>query len=130
MLTKVERLTVKIFLLVGSGTPFKGEGGAEDPRCTLFASFGKMEFEKFSEALEYAKEKGSEVVSERARMAGADKFEIRFENKDKRFGFGDEYGGSILIEAKLTVTAVGKPKEFRIKETKSYYSDLEQKWDV
>lgn len=111
-------------------TPFKGEGGAEDPRCTLFASFGKMEFEKFSEAIEYAKQKGSEIVSERARLAGADKFEIKFENKDKRFGFGDEYGGSILIEAKLTVTAVGKPKEFRIKEKKSYYSDLEQKWDV
>ena len=111
-------------------TPFKGEGGAEDPRCTLFASFGKMEFEKFSEAIEYAKKKGSEIVSERARLAGADKFEIKFENKDKRFGFGDEYGGSILIEAKLTVTAVGKPKEFRIKEKKSYYSDLEQKWDV
>ena len=111
-------------------TPFKGEGGAEDPRCTLFASFGKMEFEKFSEALEYAKEKGTEIVSERARLAGADRFEIKFENKDKRFGFGDEYGGSILIEAKLTVTAVGKPKEFRVRETKSYYSDLEQKWDV
>ena len=111
-------------------TPFKGEGGAEDPRCTLFASFGKMEFEKFSEAIEYAKQKGSEIVSERARLAGAYKFEIKFENKDKRFGFGDEYGGSILIEAKLTVTAVGKPKEFRIKEKKSYYSDLEQKWDV
>ncbi len=111
-------------------TPFKGEGGGEDPRCTLFASFGKMEFEKYSEALEYAKQKGSEVVSERARNAGADRFEVKFENKDKRFGFGDEYGGSILIETKMTVTAVGKPKEFRVKERKSYYSDLEQKWDV
>ena len=111
-------------------TPFKGEGGGEDPRCTLFASFGKHEFEKYSDALEYAKQKGSEIVSERAKAAGADKFEIKVENKDKRFGFGDEYGGSILIETTITVTAVGKPKEFRMKEQKSYYNDLEKKWDV
>ena len=111
-------------------TPFKGEGGADDPRCTLFASFGKKEFEKYSEALEYAKEQGSAIVSKRAKDAGADRFEVKIENKDKRFGFGDEYGGSILIETTITVTAVGKPKEFRMKEQKSYYSDLEQKWDV
>lgn len=111
-------------------TPFKGEGGAEDPRCTLFASFGKKEFDKYSEALEYAKEQGSAIVSQRAKDAGADRFEIKIENKDKRFGFGDEYGGSILIETTITVTAVGKPKEFRMREQKSYYSDLEQKWDV
>ena len=111
-------------------TPFKGEGGAEDPRCTLFASFGKMEFDKYSEAVEYAKKKGEEVVSERALAAGADRFEIRFENKDKRFGFGDEYGGSVLIETTLTVTAVGKPKEFKVREVSSYYSDLDRKWDV
>ncbi len=111
-------------------TPFKGEGAAEDPRCMLFASFGKMEFEKYSEALEFARQKGAEIVSQRAAEAGADRFEIKYENHDKRFGFGDDYGGSVLIETKMTVTAVGKPKEFRVKEQRSYYSDLEQKWDV
>lgn len=110
--------------------PFKGEGAVEDPRCTLFASFGKIEFEKYSKAIAYAKEEGAKIVGERAVAAGADKFEIKFENKDKKFGFGDDYGGSVLIESTLTVTAVGKPKEFKIRETKSYYSDLEQKWDV
>ncbi len=110
--------------------PFKGEGAAEDPRCTLFASFGKMEFEKYSEAIEYAKQEGAKVVGERALAAGADKFEIKIENKDKKFGFGDDYGGSVLIESNIIVTAVGKPKEFRVKEKSSYYSDLNQKWDV
>lgn len=110
--------------------PFKGEGAAEDPRCTLFASFGKMEFEKYSEAIEYAKQEGAKVVGERALAAGADKFEIKIENKDKKFGFGDDYGGSVLIESNIIVTAVGKPKEFRVKEKSSYYSDLDQKWDV
>ena len=110
--------------------PFKGEGGGEDPRCTLFASFGKKEFDKYTDAVAYAKEEGSKIVAERAKAAGADKFEIKIENKDKRFGFGDEYGGSILIESNIIVTAVGKPKEFRMRERKSYYSDLEQKWDV
>ena len=111
-------------------TPFKGEGAAEDPRCTLFVSSGKKEFEKYSEALVYAKEEGSRIVSERAIAAGADKFEIKVENKDKRFGFGSDYGGSMLIETTVTVTAVGKPKEFRMKEQKTYYTDLEKKWDV
>ena len=110
--------------------PFKGEGGGEDPRCTLFASFGKMEFEKFSDAVAYAKEEGSKIVGQRAIEAGADRFEIKFENNDKKFGFGDDYGGSILIESKITVTAVGKPKEFKVRETSSYYTDLDKKWDV
>ena len=110
--------------------PFKGEGGGEDPRCTLFASFGKMEFEKLSEAIEYGKKRGAEIVTERAKAAGADKFEIKYDNKDKKFGFGDEYGGSMLIESKMIITAVGKPKEFRVKEQKTYYTDLEKKWDV
>ena len=110
--------------------PFKGEGAGEDPRCTLFASFGKIEFEKYSEAVAYAKEEGSKIVSERAVAAGADKFEVKFESKDKKFGFGDELGSSVLIESTITVTAVGKPKEFKIRETKSYYTDLEQRWDV
>ncbi len=111
-------------------TPFKGEGSAEDPRCTLFASFGTKEFDKFSEAFEYAKKEGARIVSERAVLAGADKFEIKYENKDKKFGFGDEYGGSVLIESKLIVSAIGKPKEFKMKEITSYYTDLSQKWDV
>jgi len=111
-------------------TPFKGEGGADDPRCTLFASFGKKEFERFSEAVEYARTEGSKFVEQRAKDAGADRIEIKFDNKDKRFGFSDDYGGSILIESKIIVTAVGKPKEFRMKETITYYSDLNKRWDV
>ena len=89
-----------------------------------------MEFDKFSDAVAYAKEEGSKIVGQRAIEAGADKFEIKFENNDKKFGFGDDYGGSILIESKITVTAVGKPKEFKVRETSSYYTDLDKKWDV
>lgn len=111
-------------------SPFKGEGGAEDPRCNLFAPFGKFEFEKLSEALEFAKAKGSEIVAERAKEAGADKFEIKVELDDKRFGFGEEYGGSILVESKMTITAIGKPKEFSMATKTSYYTDLNQRWDV
>ena len=72
----------------------------------------------------------SKMIKEAALAAGADKFEIKIENKDKKFGFGDDYGGSVLIESNIIVTAVGKPKEFRVKEKSSYYSDLDQKWDV
>lgn len=110
--------------------PLKGEGGAEDPRCNLFAPFGKFSFDKLSEAVEFAKNKGSEIVAERAVKAGADKYEIKVDMDDKRFGFGEEYGGSILVESKMTITAIGKPKEFCMKTKSSYYSDLNQKWDV
>ncbi len=110
--------------------PFKGEGSLDDPRCTVFASFGTTDFEKYSEAMEFAKRKGSEIVSERAVAAGADKFEIKIDQKDKKFGFGDEYGSSVLLETLLTVTAVGKPKEFTMVEKNSYYTDLDKKWDI
>lgn len=111
-------------------TPFKGEGGSADPRCTVFASFGKKEFEKYSEAIEYARSEGTRFVSERAVLAGADRFEVTVESKDKRFGVGDECGGTMLIETLLTITAAGKPREFRMVENSSYYSDLNRKWDV
>ncbi|MBQ7701188.1 MAG: hydantoinase/oxoprolinase family protein [Candidatus Methanomethylophilaceae archaeon] len=110
--------------------PKKGEGGADDPRCTVFASFGTMDFDSYKEALKFAEEKATEIVSEAAKKAGADRFEIKKDLDEKRFGFDDTYGGSVLIEAKLTITAVGKPKEFSRQEKSSYYTDLDKKWDV
>ncbi|MCQ2056238.1 MAG: hydantoinase/oxoprolinase family protein [archaeon] len=93
-------------------TPLKGEGGGENPRCTLFASFGRYDFDKFSDALEFAKEEGSKVVSQRIRTAGADKFDVQVKVENKKFGFNEGYEGSVLIECNVTIVAVGKPKGF------------------
>ena len=111
--------------------PFKGEGGGDDPRCTVFASFGKFDMPSYSEAIKFAKEKGGEIAAEKAKASGADSVEIDVEMKEKKFGFDDQLGGDMLIETEMTVSAVGKPKEFRQKEGKlSYYVDLAQRYDM
>ena len=111
--------------------PFKGEGGGDDPRCTVFASFGRFDMPSYSEAIKFAKEKGGEIAAEKAKASGADSVEIDVEMKEKKFGFDDQLGGDMLIETEMTVSAVGKPKEFRQKEGKlSYYVDLAQRYDM
>ncbi|HIJ00150.1 MAG TPA: hypothetical protein HA366_01300 [Candidatus Methanomethylophilaceae archaeon] len=47
-----------------------------------------------------------------ARLAGADSINIKVENHDRKFGFGQEYDGEALLEKHIRVTAVGKPKQF------------------
>lgn len=106
--------------------PLKGEGAADDPGCKLFASFGTVDFQKYTEALEFAKEKGSAIATQRAVDAGADKVEIKIDQEDKRFGFGDSSGESVLIETHLTVTAVGKPKEFCFVERSINHTDSDE----
>lgn len=103
--------------------PLKGEGAADDPECKVFASFGTVDFHRYTEALEFAKKKGSIIATQRAADAGADRVEIKINQKDKRFGFGDSCGKSVLIETHLTVIAVGKPKEFRFIERSSHHTD-------
>ena len=92
--------------------PFKGEEAAENPRCTVFASFGRFDVQTYVEALKFATEKAGEIALDRAKKAGADVCDIKTDMKEKRYGFNDQLTGEVLIETELTVTAVGKPKEF------------------
>lgn len=110
--------------------PFQGEGAVEDPRCTVFASFGRQDFEKLTDALVFTEKIGREKVTERAKKAGADFIETNIDTVYKKYGFGDQYQGEVLIEIQMKVTAVGKPKQFIRKEKSSYYSDLQQSWDM
>jgi N-methylhydantoinase A/oxoprolinase/acetone carboxylase beta subunit len=96
--------------------PGVGENALDDPSCIMFAPFGRIEFEKLSEALVYADEKGGEYVTERARKAGADHVELRTEKIEKKVGLGEGYDGCILIETKLVITAIGKPRQFAVRE--------------
>ena len=96
--------------------PGIGENALDDPSCILFAPFGRMEFEKLSEAEAFAISEGGRHVTERAKKAGADHIEVRSEKKEKRVGLGEGYDGSILIETLITITAVGKPRQFEISE--------------
>ena len=96
--------------------PSIGENALDDPSGILFAPFGRIEFEKLSEAETYAISEGGKQVAERAKKAGADHIEIHSVKVDKKVGLGDGYEGRILIETHITVTAVGKPRQFEISE--------------
>ena len=112
--------------------PDKGAGGFDDPPCTLFASFGKQAFPSYSEAMRFAEEKGVEVASDNVLAAGAESFEVKTEVKEKRFSVDEDVYGdsSVLLEAQIVITAVGKPRQFVHRERSSYYTDLSRSWDV
>ena len=92
--------------------PKTGMGTAMDPPCTLFSTLEKREFDSISEAAAYAIETGRAHVDQMARVAGADSVEIKVENHDRKFGFGQEYDGEVLLEKQIRITAVGKPRQF------------------
>jgi len=96
--------------------PSPGEGSLDDPSCTLFAPYGRFTFEKLSVATVSAIEEGSRLVKEKATKAGADYVEVRVNKIEKKVGFGKGYDGSLLIETFITLTAVGKPRQFKITE--------------
>ena len=93
--------------------PAVGENALDDPSCILFAPFGRIEFEKLSEAELYAVSEGGKHVSARAQKAGADHVEIHSEKLEKKVCLGEGYDGRVLIETIMTVTAVGKPRQFK-----------------
>jgi len=96
--------------------PSVGENAVDDPSCILFAPFGRIEFEKLSEAEVYAVSEGGNYVTERALKAGAEHVQLRSEKLEKKVGLGQGYDGRVLIETLITVTAVGKPKQFTANE--------------
>lgn len=92
--------------------PKPGLGVMEDPPCTLHSPNEKKEFERFAEAVEYATQEGSAIATRRAIDAGADSVEVLVENVAMRASMGKEWGGDVLIETRLIVTAIGKPRQF------------------
>ena len=97
--------------------PSTGQGTMEDPSCILFAPYGRFEFDKISEAEIFAVGEGSKLVKEKAQKAGADHVEVRSDKVERKVGLGGKgYEGRILLEIVLTVTAVGKPRQFTITE--------------
>jgi N-methylhydantoinase A/oxoprolinase/acetone carboxylase beta subunit len=110
--------------------PFQGEGAVEDPRCTVFASFGRTDYPKLSEALKAAEEIGTKEVTERAKKAGAEFIEIKTNIDRRMYSLTDGYEGDILLEINMKVIATGKAKQFRSEEKSTYYQDLKQSWDV
>ncbi|MGD1061431.1 MAG: hydantoinase/oxoprolinase family protein [Methanomassiliicoccales archaeon] len=92
--------------------PKPGLGVMEDPACLYFSPTEKREFESISMAVEYASHEGGEMVRKRAQEAGAENVEVVVERDDMRASMGSEWGGDVLLETRLMITAVGKPRQF------------------
>ncbi|OPY32528.1 MAG: Hydantoinase/oxoprolinase [Methanomassiliicoccales archaeon PtaU1.Bin124] len=92
--------------------PKKGMGSLENPPCILYWAQEKKEFEELTEALAYAKLHGSDAVIAKAKASGADTVEVLVDNHRNETKLDKGWGGNILLELKLTVTGIGKPKLF------------------
>jgi N-methylhydantoinase A/oxoprolinase/acetone carboxylase beta subunit len=92
--------------------PKQGMGVMDDPPCVLHSSDEKREFETLTEAMEYAKKVGTEIVTERAISSGAEGVEVVVENSEMRAKLGRDWGNDVLLEIKVIATAIGKPKQF------------------
>jgi N-methylhydantoinase A/oxoprolinase/acetone carboxylase beta subunit len=92
--------------------PKQGMGVMDDPPCVLHSSDEKKEFETLTEAIDYATKVGVEIATERAISSGAESVEVVVENNEMRAKLGRDWGNDVLLEVKILVTAVGKPKQF------------------
>jgi len=96
--------------------PSVGENSLDDPSCIVFAPYGRSEHAKLSQAEISVVEEAGKRVREKAQKAGADHIEIHSSKVEKKVGLGEGYDGRILIETLITVTAIGKPKQFKVTE--------------
>jgi N-methylhydantoinase A/oxoprolinase/acetone carboxylase beta subunit len=93
--------------------PKDGYATVADPPCKLFSSEETKEFGSLEEAVRYASSWGSALSRERAIQAGAKDVEIVIDRADDIFSLTKENKvGGLLIDTKVTVTAVGKPQLF------------------
>ncbi len=92
--------------------PNDGFATVVDPPCKLFTSEETREFASLEEAVCYAVSWGSEVSRQRALQAGAEGVEVIVDRADDVFSMGKDMTGGLLIDTKVTITAVGKPRLF------------------
>ena len=89
--------------------PLPGYGSVENPPCLVYAPDERREFDNQELALAYAETHGEDL----ARVAAARECAVDVhitKNRDDQFAaIRDGWGGSILLETKLTFTAIGKP---------------------
>jgi N-methylhydantoinase A/oxoprolinase/acetone carboxylase beta subunit len=93
--------------------PKPGVSAMENPPCILHSPFEKREFDTMVEAIKYAETWAKDMARQLAVQAGADEVEV-FLVKDERIGhLGKNWGTTgILLEIKVTATAIGKPRLF------------------
>lgn len=88
----------------------KGAFKGDDTPCTAYSKLGRFEFGSLSEAVERSKSDGEKFVAAAARNAGAAKADIKHDISRRMYGDND--GTELLMDIKVTVTAIGKPDGF------------------
>jgi N-methylhydantoinase A/oxoprolinase/acetone carboxylase beta subunit len=92
--------------------PKPGVSTMDNPPCSLHTLAEKKDFPSVTEASAYAVEWATGVARTRALEAGADEVEIVVD-RDERIGhLGKSWGNGILLESRIVVSAVGKPRLF------------------
>ncbi len=89
--------------------PLPGFGSVENPPCLVYAPDERREFDNQELALAYAETHGEELARAAAARESAVDVHITTKRDDQFAAIRDGWGGSILLEIKLTFTAVGKP---------------------
>ena len=92
--------------------PKPGVSAMENPPCTLHSSMEKKDFPSVTEASAYAVEWATGIARTRALEAGADEVEVVVDKDEKIGHLGKSWGGGILLESRIVVSAVGKPRLF------------------
>jgi N-methylhydantoinase A/oxoprolinase/acetone carboxylase beta subunit len=93
--------------------PKDGYATVVDPPCKLFTSEETKEFGSLEEAVKYAISWGSALSRQRAVQAGAKDVEVIVDRLDDIFSMTKENKvGGLLIDTRVTITAVGKPQFF------------------
>jgi N-methylhydantoinase A/oxoprolinase/acetone carboxylase beta subunit len=92
--------------------PKPGVSAMENPPCILHSSTEKKEFNSVEEAVDYARIYVTEVARKKAVAAGADEIEMKVDRDDKVGHLGKSWGTGIMLETKVTATAIGKPRFF------------------
>jgi N-methylhydantoinase A/oxoprolinase/acetone carboxylase beta subunit len=92
--------------------PRPGMSAMEDPPCTLHSLNEKKEFATLTEAVHYAEEWGRAKARDLAVAAGADEVQMLVEKVDKLGHPGKNGGSGVLLETRVNVTAMAKPRLF------------------
>jgi N-methylhydantoinase A/oxoprolinase/acetone carboxylase beta subunit len=92
--------------------PKPGFADIEDPPCILHSSFERKEFNSLAEAVEHSINFYSKECKNRAIQSGAHILEIKKEREDQYAHAQAGYGKGILLETRLKIVAIGKPRLF------------------
>jgi N-methylhydantoinase A/oxoprolinase/acetone carboxylase beta subunit len=92
--------------------PKPGMSALENPPCTLHSPNEKREFANLAAAVQYAEDWGRATARDMALAAGADEVQLLVEKENRMGHLGKSWGEGILLEARVNVTAIGKPRLF------------------